>query len=46
MKLLLVDDDAKIAAALRRGLTAEGFRSRSPATGPTGCGAAARAATT
>jgi two-component system, OmpR family, response regulator len=25
MKLLLVDDDVKIAAALRRGLTAEGF---------------------
>lgn len=25
MKLLIVDDDAKIAAALRRGLTAEGF---------------------
>jgi DNA-binding response OmpR family regulator len=25
MKLLLVEDDAKIAAALRRGLTAEGF---------------------
>ena len=25
MKLLIVDDDAKLAAALRRGLTAEGF---------------------
>ncbi len=26
MKLLVVEDDAKIAAALRRGLTAEGFQ--------------------
>ncbi|HJY26228.1 MAG TPA: response regulator transcription factor, partial [Actinomycetes bacterium] len=25
MKLLLVDDDAKLAASVRRGLTAEGF---------------------
>ena len=46
MKLLVVEDDAKIAGALRRGLTAEGFRSRSPPTATTGCGGPARAATT
>ena len=46
MKLLVVDDDAKIAGALRRGLTAEGFRSRWPPDGPRACGAPARAATT
>ena len=36
MKLLLVDDDAKLAAALRRGLTAEGFSVEVAADGPDG----------
>ena len=36
MKLLIVDDDAKIAAALRRGLTAEGFSVEVAADGPEG----------
>ena len=36
MKLLLVDDDATLAAALRRGLTAEGFSVEVAADGPGG----------
>ena len=36
MKLLLVDDDAALAAALRRGLTAEGFAVEVAADGPEG----------
>ncbi|MCW2580691.1 MAG: DNA-binding response regulator [Blastococcus sp.] len=36
MKLLLVDDDATLAAALRRGLTAEGFAVEVAVDGPEG----------
>ena len=36
MKLLLVDDDARLADALRRGLTAEGFSVEIAADGPEG----------
>ena len=36
MKLLIVDDDATLSAALRRGLTAEGFSVELAATGPEG----------
>jgi DNA-binding response OmpR family regulator len=36
VKLLLVDDDAPLAAALRRGLTAEGFAVEVAADGPEG----------
>src|SRR5215217_7723753 len=36
MKVLIVDDDATLAAALRRGLTAEGFSVEVAATGPEG----------
>ena len=36
MKLLIVDDDATLSAALRRGLTAEGFSVEVAATGPEG----------
>jgi two-component system, OmpR family, response regulator len=36
VKLLIVDDDATLAAALRRGLTAEGFSVEVAATGPEG----------
>ena len=36
MKLLVVDDDVKLAAALRRGLTAEGFQVEVAQDGPDG----------
>jgi DNA-binding response OmpR family regulator len=36
MKLLIVDDDAKLVAALRRGLTAEGFAVEVAGDGPEG----------
>jgi two-component system OmpR family response regulator len=36
MKLLIVEDDAKIAGALRRGLTAEGFQVEVAGDGPEG----------
>ena len=38
MKLLLIEDDKKIATAVKRGLEGEGFTSKSPSTGPTDSG--------
>ena len=47
MKLLLVEDDKKVATAVKRGLEAEGFTRRGRrSTATTACGARPRAPTT
>lgn len=46
MRLLVVEDETRLAAALRRGLSAEGFVVDVAATGPDGLDAAGTASTT